>query len=55
MIINEAEERHVSAPPGFPICQHFHYDPNVDIHYAKKGLYNSFIFFSNENALLALC
>lgn len=35
MTINEAQEKHVEPPKGFPICQHFRNDPNLDVEYTK--------------------
>ena len=37
MIINEAKERHLPPPPGFPICSDFHHDPSIDKSYVRAG------------------
>ena len=37
MIINEAKERHLPPPPGFPICSNFHHDPSIDKSYVRAG------------------
>jgi len=35
LILNEAMERHLPPPPGFPICQEFHHDVTKDYGYIR--------------------